>query len=49
MSRPITKPGWYRAWPGGLVFVATLDEQPADTTELVKVELDGQMTEDPLF
>lgn len=51
MASPITEPGWYRARPGGgLERVASLDEEPDDVTDLVKVEVDPQaLTEEPLF
>jgi hypothetical protein len=50
MSGPITEPGWYRAGPRGLERVASLDDQPEDVTELVRVELDPQAAvEEPLF
>lgn len=50
MSGPITEPGWYRARPsGGLERVAGLDEDPGDVTDLVKVEVEPGMIEDPMF
>jgi hypothetical protein len=50
VSRPVTVPGWYRAAPGGgLELVAPLDDPPDQVWDLVKVELDEAMTEEPLW
>lgn len=55
MASPVTAPGWYRLGPKGLEYVAPPDVLPGDLdgvphiTELVKVELAGQMTEEPLW
>ena len=49
MSTAITEPGWYRAGPKGLELVAPLDEEPEQTWDLVRVEFDTRMTEEPLW
>ena len=49
MSTAITGPGWYRAGPKGLELVAPLDEEPEQTWDLVRVEFDARMTEEPLW
>ena len=50
MTRPSTRPGWYRAGKDGLELVAPLDDPPEQTWDLMKVELAGEaMTEEPLF
>ena len=49
MSTAITEPGWYRAGPKGLELVAPLDEEPEETRDLVRVEFDARMTEEPLW
>lgn len=50
MSGPITESGWYRlAARGGLERVCGLDEDPGDVTDLVKVEVEPGMIEDPMF
>jgi hypothetical protein len=49
VTRPVTQPGWYRAAKDGLELVAPLDDPPEETWDLVKVEVDETMTEEPLF
>ena len=51
MSRPVTRPGWYRAGKDGLELVASLDDPPPEDERpaLVRVELDDTMTEEPLW
>lgn len=49
MTSPITEPGWYRAGKNGLERVAALDDPPDEVWDLVKVEIDGAMTEEPLW
>ena len=49
MSTPITEPGWYRAGPKGLERVADPGDDPDDKWNLVKVELDEQLIQEPLW
>ena len=49
MIKPITEPGWYKLGEKGLERVADLDDPPEETWDLVKVELDVVMTDEPLW
>lgn len=49
MSSPVTEPGWYRLGVKGFERVADLDDPPEETWDLVRIEFDTPMAEEPLW